>query len=96
MAAQAALSPAKEERLLIPGVECRPADVYLPSWANGRDAALDVTVVSPLQQALVAKAAEERGAALNHAYDRNNRQSMEACNAEGIQFVALLIETLLG
>ena len=47
-AAQIALAPAREERSLIPGSQSRPADVYLPSWANWRDAASDVTVVSPL------------------------------------------------
>ena len=52
-AVQAALGPAREERALIPGREDRPADIYIPTWAGGRDAALDVTVVSPLQQALV-------------------------------------------
>ena len=44
----------------------------------------------------MAKAAEDRGVALNHAYNRKNQQSMEVCNAEGIQFVALPIETLIG
>ena len=58
--------------------------------------ALDVKVVSLLQQSLLAKSAEEAGAALKHAYDRKVRQSWEACNAEGIEFVALLVETLGG
>ena len=63
-AVQASLSPAREERALIPGGEVRPADVFLPSWSNGRDTALDVTVVSPLQQSLVDKATEEKSHAL--------------------------------
>ena len=45
-AKQAALSPAKEERALLPGSEGKPADIYIPGWVSGRDAALDVTVVS--------------------------------------------------
>ena len=44
----------------------------------------------------MANAAEDRGAALNHAYDRKKQRSMEVCNAEGIQFVALPMETLGG
>jgi hypothetical protein len=40
----------KEERFLLPGVDRRPADVYIPSWAGGQNAALDVTVINPLQQ----------------------------------------------
>ena len=43
-----ALSPVREERALLPGVDARPADVLLLSWHQGHDTALDVTVVSPL------------------------------------------------
>ena len=93
---QAALSPVKEERALIPGREARPADVLLPSWHQGQDTALDVTVVSPLQLALVEKAAEQPGAALTHAFDRKQRQSFEDCKAEGVHFSPLPVETLGG
>ena len=34
----------KESRFLLPGDD-RSADVLLPHWVGGRDAALDVTVV---------------------------------------------------
>ena len=52
-AAALGLAPIKEGRFLLPGRDVRPADVLIPGWSGGRDAALDVTVVSPLQQALV-------------------------------------------
>ena len=39
-----------EIMIRIPGVDRKPADVYIPNWAAGRDAALDVTVVNPLQK----------------------------------------------
>ena len=48
-AVSASLGPSREDRGLLPGVENRPADVYIPLWAGGRDAALDITVVSPFQ-----------------------------------------------
>ena len=96
LAAQAALSPTKEERTLIPGVNSRPADVYLPTWANGRDCALDVTVLSPLQLCLLRKSAETAGSALTHAWDRKIRQSWDACNQEGIEFAPLPVESLGG
>ena len=48
LAASACLSPIKEGRFLLPGADRRPADVLLPSWEGGRDAALDVTVVNSL------------------------------------------------
>jgi len=89
ISSQAALSPVREERALLPVKDSRPADVFLPSWFQGLDTALDVTVVSPLQQALVAKAAETAGAALSHAFERKNRQSLEECRAEGIHFIPL-------
>ena len=47
---QAALGPRKEPAGLLPGSDDRPADVLLPFLANGKDAALDVSVVNPLQQ----------------------------------------------
>ena len=49
-AVAAGLGPVKEGTFLLPGCDRRPADVLLPNWAQGRDAALDVTVVTPLQQ----------------------------------------------
>ena len=61
LAASAALNPSRESRFLLPGQDRRPADVFIPSWAGGLDAALDVTVVNPLQTALVAGAAVTPG-----------------------------------
>ena len=95
-ASQAALGPRKEAHALIPGRNDKPADVYLPSWAEGKDMALDVTVVSPLQATLVSRAAVEAGHALDHAYDRKFRQAGEDCRAEGIIFQPLPVETLGG
>ena len=52
-ASAACLGPTREGRALLPGEEGKPADVFLPHWAQGKDAALDVTVVNPLQVAMV-------------------------------------------
>ena len=49
-AQSAALAPSKEMPNLIPDSLSRPADVLLPTWSCGRPAALDVHVISPLQQ----------------------------------------------
>ena len=51
------LGPTKEGRFLLPDDGRRPADVLVPNWAGGRDAALDVTVVNPFQGATIAQAA---------------------------------------
>ena len=47
-----------EERALIPGSEARPADDLIPKWSEGRDTALDITVVNYLRSALVNVAAK--------------------------------------
>ena len=57
MAAAAVLNPMKEGRFIFPGNDRRPADIFLPNWAEGRD----VTVINPLQQATVVEAATTPG-----------------------------------
>ena len=52
-AVAAGLGPTKEGSFLLPGVDKRPADLLIPNWCGGRDAALDVTVVNPLQAVTV-------------------------------------------
>ena len=64
------------------------------STMEGMDAALDVTVASPLQATLVQKAAEEAGHALSHAYDRKFKQVGEECQQQGVKFLRLPVETL--
>ena len=55
-------------QFLLPGQGGKPADVFLPHWEQGEDAALDVTVVNPLQDALVDGAAQTPGHALRGEY----------------------------
>ena len=95
-AASAALAPVREERALLPGTDARPADVLLPHWTGGRDTALDVTVVNPLQIAMVDQAAVNPGYALQQAFNRKCRQTREACEREGMVFIPLPVETLGG
>ena len=85
----AALGPTREYRAFIPGTEARPADVLIPNWTGGRDTALDVTVINPLQTALAARSATTPGHALNVAYTRKT-QSAEACRQGGIVFTPLV------
>ena len=95
-AASAALSPVKEGRFLLPGTERRPADVFIASYEGGRDAALDVTVISSLQDKTVAGAAVTPGHALTVAYDRKVADAAELCRQQGIVFVPLPFEALGG
>ena len=65
----------KEGHALIPGTERRPADILIPGWCGGRNAALDVTVIHPLQDGRVRTgAATTPGFALTYAYNRKVRQ----------------------
>ena len=90
----ACLGPTREGRALLPGQGGKPADVFLPHWDQGKDCALDVTVVNPLQEALVGCAAETPGHGLQVAHKRKLDKSWEACSREGICFVPLAVESL--
>ena len=96
MAVSAGLAPTKEGRFLLPGDDRRPADVFIPYWAGGRDAALDVTVINPLQAATLAGAAATPGHALAYAYSRKIRGAEEDCRSKGIAFLPLAVESLGG
>ena len=95
-AQKAGLGPAREFRGLIPGSAARPADIFLRNWDRGKDAALDVTVISPLQAAVVEREAEEPGYALRFAWDRKMRAAFDVCDAQRISFVPLPVETYGG
>ena len=83
LAASAALGPTKENRFLLPGQDRRPADVFIPSWAGGLDAAFDVTVVNPLQEATLAEAAATPGYALEWRYGTKMNGAFEDCQRSG-------------
>ena len=86
----------KEENSLLPGSAEKPADVYIPGWSNGRDAALDVSVVSPLQIQLVKRAAEETGSAAGKRFQEKLNKYHTPCKNEGIDFIPVVVETLGG
>ena len=92
-AAVAGLGPVKEGRFLLPGCDRRPADVLLHNWAQGRDAALDVTVVTPMRQELVEQAATNPGHALSVKYDEKLNGVEELCRRRGMAFFPLAAET---
>ena len=92
----AALGPTKEDRALIPGTDARPADVLIPNWTSGKDTALDVTVVNPLQRALVDQAAVHPRHALDHRFSEKMSKHGEPCRVAGMVFIPLVVETLGG
>ena len=54
------------------------ADVFILNWAGGLDAALDVTVINPLQGATVVEAAATPGHALEIRYGTKMSGAAEA------------------
>ena len=95
-AQSAALCPRKEMPSLIPGSRSRPADVYVPLWVGHRPAAMDVTVISPLQQLTLSGASSIAGHALQVAEERKRTAYAELCHPLGIDFVPLALEALGG
>ena len=95
-ASSAALAPVKEGRFLLPGRDARPADLLIPRWEGGKDTCLDVTVISPLQQAMVQGAAATDGFALNKAFERKVARAGEPCRQAGLAFIPLAADTLGG
>ena len=92
----ASLSPTTEMPGLVPGTLSRPADVYIPSWIDGRKVAFDISVVSPTQDAILHRAAETPAAAIEMRKADKNRRHFDNCSAQGIVFVPLVVETFGG
>ena len=80
-AQSAALGPRKEAPGIIPNSSARPADILLPNWSRGRQAALDVSVLSPLQQLTLSEAAVTPGHALQVCVRRKLTANLPACRA---------------
>jgi hypothetical protein len=95
-AQQAQLGPLKEPDGLLPGSDDRPADVLLPHWSNGRDVALDCTVVNATQATLVHRVAEDGSNAVRHAHEAKVRKYGDRCATEGIEFVPLAVDSFGG
>ena len=92
----AALAPRKEVPSLIPGTLSHPANIFLPIWQRGQPAALDVTVISTLQQCIVEGAAVTLGYALAVREERKRVAHATPCHAVGVNFIPLVMESLGG
>ena len=95
-AQSAALAPLKEAPSLIPGSSTRPADVYLPNWKRGQPAALDVTVISTMQQQTLLGASITPGHALQVGEERKMAAHAAICRGVGVNFIPLVVESLGG
>ena len=90
----AALAPTKEAPSLVPSSCSHPADILLPHWSHGRPAALDVSVISPLQHLTLAGAASLPGHALRVCVQRKMSSNLPACRSAGVDFLPIVVETL--
>ena len=80
----------------MPGSSARPADILLPYWCRGRPAALDVSVISPLQRLTLADAASTQVHTLSVGVHRKLTSNLPACRAAGVDFFPIVVETLGG
>ena len=92
----ASLSPTMEMPGLVPGSSSRPADIFIPTWINGKKIAFDVSVVSPTQDSVLHRAAESPAAAIEIRKTSKCRQHFDNCSAQGIFFQPLVVETFGG
>ena len=92
----AALALRWEVPSLIPGTQSRPADVFLPNWARSHPAALNITIISPLQQATLQGAATTQNHALLVGEAREFTAHDTQCQSAGITFIPITFEALGG
>ena len=95
-AQSAALAPRKEAPSVIPGSSSRPADVYLPNWKRGQPAALDIHVISTMQQQTLVGASTTPGHALRVGEERKMAAHAGPCRAACVTFIPLVVESLGG
>ena len=93
-----ALAPCREASGVIPDSLRRPADILLPNWHQGRSAALDIHIISPLQQLTLSEAAYTPGHALEVGVRRKVAANLPSCicRSAGVDFIPIVAETLGG
>ena len=95
-ALSAVLSPSKEASGIVPNSCSCPADILLPNWSQGHHAALDISVISPLQQLTMSGAASFPGHALQVCTQRKLSSHLSTCRSAGIDFIPMVVEALEG
>ena len=80
----------------MPNSSSRPADILLPTWSHGHPAALDVHIISPLQQQTISGAASTPSHALEVGTRWKLTSHLSDCCAAGVEFFPLVAETLGG
>ena len=73
--------------------QTRPADVLVPSWNLGKDAALDVTVVNPLNNINIEGAITTPGSVTTGASDRKHANNDQKCRDLGWECLPIVVTT---
>ena len=89
LAAEAGLGASKEVRFLLPGQDSRPADVLLPNWAVGEGCG-----ARPHGYQSMGRAATTPGYAITVAQNRKVQGTEEACRAQGISYLPMVVDTV--
>ena len=92
----AALAPIREAPSLVPNSSSRPAYILLPTWSRGCPAALDVHIISPLQQQTISGAASTPSHVLEVGTQWKLTSHLSDCREAGVEFFYLVVETLGG
>ena len=90
----ATLAPTKEAPSLVPSSCLRHADILLPHCSRGCPAALDVSVISPLQHLTLAGTASSPGHAFCVGVRRKMSSNLPACRSAEVDFLPIVVETL--
>jgi ABC-type Fe3+/spermidine/putrescine transport system ATPase subunit len=74
----------------------RPADLRIRNFVNGKDAAIDVTIVAPLQKKYLSRAAAQIGVAAFKAEKLKRRKYSDQCRQHDVIFFPVAGETYGG
>ena len=73
--------------------QLRPADILLRNWAGGRDVAVDLTIVHPLQVGEIPWSAERAKGFLRRKEAAKNQKYEDPCRQEGWGFLPMAFST---
>ena len=74
----------------------RPADVFIRGWSSGKSTCLDFTATNSLQAATLEGCAEDGAFAVDRAVATKLRKYADRCEAEGLVYIPLAINTFGG
>ena len=95
-AQSAALAPSREMPHVISNSLSHPADVFIPTWSQGRPAALDVHAIFPLQQQTLGQASLIPGQTLQIGIQCKLTSHLSACQSAVVDFISFVTEALGG